>query len=295
MIIECVPNFSEGRRPGVVDQIAAVVRAAPGVSLLDLQADKDHNRSVLTFVGTPSGLKIAAVAAVKKAMELIDLTKHQGTHPRMGACDVLPFVPIRDASLGDCVQMAREVGQSVGNLGIPVFLYEAAATRPERKNLADIRNHHQFEGLRERIGSDPAFDPDSGPKKIHPTAGATAVGARMPLIAYNIDLETEDLAIAKAIAKKIREKGGGLPGIKALGMHIAERKCAQVSMNVCDYTRTSLQKVYREVERLAGESKVKIRSSEVVGMLPAAALSEDWIRELKLEAFTAGQIIENRI
>ena len=295
MIVECVPNFSEGKRGEVVEAIAGAARGAPGVSVLDVQSDGDHNRCVVTIVGMPAGLKVASLAAVKKARELIDLTKHEGTHPRMGACDVLPFVPIRDASLEDCVALAREAGQAIGDLGIPVFLYEAAATRPERKNLANIRNRNQFEGLRDRIGNDAAFEPDFGPRKIHPTAGATAVGARMPLIAYNVDLETENLDLAKSISRKIRERDGGLPGIQALGMYIESRKCAEVSLNVRDYRRTSLLRVFEEIERLAEAEGVKVRSSEVVGMLPAAALAEGWDERLKLQGFTPEQVIEYRL
>ena len=295
MIVECVPNFSEGIRGEVVEAIAGAARGAPGVSVLDVHSDGDHNRCVVTIVGMPAGLKVASLAAVKKARELIDLTKHEGTHPRMGACDVLPFVPIRDASLEDCVALARETGKAIGDLGIPVFLYEAAATRPERKTLAEIRNRNQFEGLRDRIGNDAAFEPDFGPRKIHPTAGATAVGARMPLIAYNVDLETEDLDLAKSISRKIRERDGGLPGIQALGMYIESRKCAEVSLNVRDYRRTSLLRVFEEIERLAEAEGVKVRSSEVVGMLPAAALSEGWDERLKLQGFTPEQVIEYRL
>ncbi|MHC4606299.1 MAG: glutamate formimidoyltransferase [Planctomycetota bacterium] len=295
MIIESVPNFSEGRRQEVVDAIAEAVRGAAGATLLDVQSDKDHNRSVVTFIGQPAGLKVAAVAAVKKAMELIDLTKHEGTHPRMGACDVLPFIPIRDADMADAITLAREAGEAIGNLGVPVFLYEAAATRPERRNLADIRNKNQFEGLRDLIGKDATFEPDFGPNAIHPTFGAMGVGARMPLIAYNVDLETDDVKIAKKIAKKVRERSGGFPGVKALGMFIEDRKCAEVSMNVCDYTKTSLMTVFKEIERLAKKKGVEVRSSEVVGLLPASALEEGWIEELKLADFTAEQIIENRI
>lgn len=295
MLIECVPNFSEGRRREICDSIAEAVRAVPGVRILGLEMDRDHNRSVLTFVGDARPVAEAAFAAARKAVELIDLTKHEGKHPRMGAIDVLPFVPIRDAAMEDAVRLARDVGARIGSeLALPVYLYESAATRPDRRNLAEIRKP-QFEGLRDLIGKDPERVPDFGPNAIHPTAGCVAVGARPPLIAYNIDLETEDEKIAKRIAKKIRERDGGLPAIKALGLFIADRKCAQVSINVCDYTRTSLGIVFDEVARLAAGAGVEVRSSEIVGLCPQAALPEGSVERLKLKTFTPGQIIENRI
>ena len=247
MILECVPNFSEGRRRDVCDEIAQAAKAE-GVTILDLEMDKDHHRSVLTFIGEPGPVGRAALAAARKAVELIDLNRHQGEHPRMGAIDVCPFVPLRGTTMEDAVRTARETGRRIGDeLKVPVFLYEFAATRPDRKNLADIRKP-QFEGLRDLIGKDPDRTPDFGPAAIHPTAGCVAVGARLPLIAYNIDLEGDDLAIAKKIAKKIRERDGGLPGIKALGIELPSRDCAQVSMNVCDYTRTGLLDVWAAVE-----------------------------------------------
>ncbi len=294
MIIECVPNFSEGRRREVCEAIAAEARR-PDVKVLDLEMDPDHNRSVLTFIGGPAGVAEAAFAAARKAVELIDLTKHQGQHPRMGALDVLPFVPIAGAAMEDAVSLARGAGSRLGlELGLPVYLYEAAATRPDRKNLADLRKP-QFEGLREQIGRDPDRVPDFGPNRIHATAGCTAVGARMPLIAYNIDLETEDAGIARKIARKIRERDGGLPGIKALGLHIADRKCAQVSINVCDHLRTGLAAVFAAVEAEAAALGAKVRSSEVVGLLPQAALPADAARVLKLAGFSPRQILESHL
>jgi glutamate formiminotransferase len=294
VILESVPNFSEGRRRDVCESISGQARAE-GVTVLDLEMDQDHNRSVLTFIGEPGPVGRAAVSCARRAMELIDLNHHQGEHPRMGAIDVCPFVPLRGATMDDAVDLSREVGRRIGEeLGIPVFLYEFAATRPDRRNLAEIRKP-QFEGLREQIGKDPSRVPDFGPKAIHPTAGCVAVGARLPLIAYNIDLESADLAIAKKIAKRIRERDGGLPGIKALGLAIADRNCAQVSMNVCDYTRTGLLEVFRAVESEAARLGVAIRSSEVIGLLPQAALPTDGERLLKLSEFSPRQVLESHL
>jgi len=295
MLIECVPNFSEGRRREICDSIVEAARAVPGVRILGLEMDRDHNRSVLTFVGDARPVAEGAFAAARKAVELIDLTKHEGQHPRMGAIDVLPFVPIRDAAMEDAVRLAREVGARIGSeLALPVYLYESAASRPDRRNLAEIRKP-QFEGLRDLIGKDPERVPDFGPNAIHPTAGCVAVGARPPLIAYNIDLETGDEKVAKRIAKKIRERDGGLPAIKALGLFIADRKCAQVSINVCDYTRTSLGTVFDEVAKLAAGAGVAVRSSEIVGLCPQAALPDGSVEKLKLATFKPDQVIENRI
>jgi len=295
MLIECVPNFSEGRRREVCDEIVAAIQAVPGVRFLDLEMDRDHNRSVVTFVGGPQAVAEAAVAAARKAVERIDLTRHEGQHPRMGAVDVIPFVPIRDASMEDAVRIAREVGARVGSeLKVPVYLYESAATRPDRRNLAEIRKP-QFEGLREFIGKDPDRVPDFGPNAIHPTGGCVAVGARPPLIAYNIDLESIEEKLAKRIAKKIRERDGGLPAIKALGLFIADRGCAQVSINVCDFTRTSLETVFAAVEREASAAGVTIRSSEIIGLCPQAALPPGSVERLKLKGFRADQVIENRL
>lgn len=294
MIIEAVPNFSEGRRPEVCEKIAAAA-GARGVRVLDLERDPDHNRSVLTFVGEPEPVAEAAFAAAAKAVELIDLTRHRGQHPRMGAIDVLPFVPLQGASMDDGVALARRVGLRIGtDLGVPVFLYEAAATRPDRRNLADLRKP-QFEGLRDLIGKDPDRKPDFGPERIHPTAGCVAVGARMPLIAYNVDLETDDVGVAKKIAKKVREKDGGLPGIKALGLSIADRKCAQVSMNVCDFTRTGLLAAFRAVEAEAARLGARVRSSEIVGLVPRAALPEDPVQALRLAGFNPKQVLESHL
>ena len=295
MLIECVPNFSEGRRREVCDEIVAAVRAVPGARFLDLEMDPDHNRSVVTFVGAPAAVAEAAFVAARVAVAKIDLTRHEGRHPRMGAVDVIPFIPIRDLTMEEAVRVARELGTRIGaELKVPVFLYEAAATRPDRRNLADIRKP-QFEGLRDLLGKDPDRVPDFGPNAIHATAGCVAVGARRPLIAYNIDLESTDEKLAKRIAKKIRERDGGLPGIKALGLFIADRACAQVSINVCDFTRTSLEAVYAAVEREAKSAGVVVRSSEIVGLAPQAALPPGSVERVKLAGFRPEQVIENRL
>jgi glutamate formiminotransferase len=294
VIIESVPNFSEGRRPEVVEALAALARAR-GVTVLDLTSDPDHHRSVLTFAGPPGAVEEAAFAVAKKAVEVIDLNAHKGAHPRMGAIDVLPFVPIQGATMADAVLLARTVGARIGSeLALPVFLYEAAATRPERKNLADIRAP-EFEGLRDLIGKDPARIPDFGPNRIHPTAGCVAVGARPPLIAFNVDLDTRDVKIAKKIAKKIRERDGGLPAVKALGIDLAARNCAQVSMNLCDYTKTGLLAAFQAVEREAVALGTRARAGELIGLVPRAAFPEDGARVLKLIEFDPSRILENRL
>jgi len=294
VIVESVPNFSEGRRPEVCQALSEEARKS-GAAVLDLTWDADHHRSVLTMAGPPPAIERAAFAVARKAIELIDLTRHQGQHPRMGAIDVLPFVPLRDASMADAVALARGVGARLGaELSLPVFLYESAATRPERRNLAAVRAP-QFEGLRELLGKDPAWRPDFGPDRIHPTAGAVAVGARMPLIAFNLDLETDDVEVARDIARKIRERDGGLPGIKALGLYLDRRNCAQVSVNVCDYTKTGLLAVFQAVERLASPWGTSVRAGELIGLVPAAAFPQDGARLLKLQEFDPSRILENRL
>jgi len=294
VIVESVPNFSEGRRPEVCRALAEEARRS-GAAVLDLTWDADHHRSVLTMAGPPPAIERAAFAVARKALEEIDLTRHRGQHPRMGAIDVLPFVPLRDATMADAVALARAVGARLGSeLRLPVFLYESAATRSDRRNLAAVRAP-QFEGLRELLGKDPAWRPDFGPDAIHPSGGAVAVGARMPLIAFNVDLETDDVDVARDIARRIRERDGGLPGIKALGLYLAQRRCAQVSMNLCDYTKTGLLAVFDAVERLAAPHGTAIRAGELIGLVPAAAFPEDGARRLKLADFSPSRILENRL
>jgi glutamate formiminotransferase len=293
-LVECVPNFSEGRRAAVVEEILAAIRAVKGVKLIDSSMDASHNRAVVTIVGDPKSASEAAFRAIAKAKEKIDLTQHRGEHPRMGATDVVPFIPLEGSTMAECVRIAHELGRRVGReLEIPVFYYEAAARRPERRNLADVRKG-QFEGLRDSIGKDPAREPDDGPKSaIHPTAGATVIGARFFLIAFNVNLETQDVQVAKDIAMKIREKDGGLPGIKAMGFFLDDLRCAQVSMNVCNYEATGLLRVYREIEKLARECGVAIRESELVGLAPRAAMPGGLAAEIKLRGFDPKkQIIE---
>lgn len=293
-VVECVPNVSDGRRMEVVDAIVAAA-AVPGVQVLDRSSDASHNRSVITLVGSGDDLVEAAVRMARVAAQRIDLREHSGEHPRMGATDVIPFVPVAGVTMERCVELARACGRRLGEeLGIPVFLYESAATRPERRNLAHVREG-QFEGLRERIGSDPAREPDFGPRAIHPSAGATAVGARKFLIAYNVNLASNDVKLAKAIAKVIREKDGGFKCVKAMGFHLADRDLAQVSMNMTDYETTSLLTVFEAIERLAGEAGVQPLESELVGLAPAAALPGDVAQRIRLRDFDpAQQVIERR-
>lgn len=292
---ECVPNFSEGRDRALVEEIVKAVRSVTGALVLDLEMDADHNRTVLTFVGSAEACAEAAFQACKRASQLIDLNHHKGAHPRMGATDVVPFVPLEGATMEDAVELARLVGRRVGEeLAIPVFLYESAATRPERQNLPTVRKG-EFEGLRELIGKDPDRDPDFGPKAIHATAGATAVGARPFLIAYNLNLATEEVGVAKAIAKEIREKDGGFPGIRAMGFMLEELKMAQVSVNVVDYRKTSLATLTQSVTEKAEARGVQVHESELIGLAPADALIGSGAQYLKIRGFNPDMIVENRV
>ncbi|MFN0205716.1 MAG: glutamate formimidoyltransferase [Planctomycetota bacterium] len=295
-IVECVPNFSEGRDAALVKQFAdAAVRE--GVTLLDYEMDASHNRSVVTFAGEPAAVVRAAFASAKLAIEKIDLTKHKGEHPRMGAVDVIPFVPVSNVTIEESVNLSKELAARLGReLNLPVYLYAESAARPERKLLPDIRKG-EFEGLRERIGHDPAAAPDYGPNKIHPTAGCTAVGARFFLIAYNIQLETEDVNVAANIAKAIRERDGGLPRVQAKGfdVEVGGRKMAQVSMNLLDYRKTSILRVYEEVEARAKAQNIKIYDSELVGLVPAAALDDAAARRILLRDYNPDRMILDRV
>ncbi len=294
-IVECVPNFSEGRRPEVVDEIVGTMTAVEGARLLDREMDADHNRAVVTIIGEPEAVLEAAFRGIEKARELIDLTKHEGEHPRMGATDVCPFVPVKDMKMDECVELARRLGERVGKeLEIPVYLYEAAATRPERENLAKVRKG-QFEGLRDQIGTDPAKEPDFGPNRIHPTAGAIAIGARPFLVAYNINLGTDDISIAKTIAKSIRFAGGGLRYVKAMGFEIKDRGIVQVSMNMVNYKGTPLFRVYEMVKTEAERYGVPVIGCEIVGLVPLDALVDCADFYLRLESFKRDQILENRL
>lgn len=291
-MIECIPNFSEGRRPEVVDAIAAAVAAVPGATLLDQTSDADHNRSVITFAGPVDAVAEAAFQAVRRAAELIDMTQHSGQHPRVGATDVLPFVPLGGATLEQCVALARSVGQRIGDeLGIPVYLYEAAATRPERAALPNVRKG-EYEGLRDAIGTDPARAPDFGPARLG-AAGATIVGARQPLIAYNVYLNTADVDVAKRIAKAIRGSSGGLRGVRALGMLVEGR--AQVSMNLVDFRTTPVHRVVEMVAREAATYGVLVAESELIGLIPEDALLDAARFYLRLHGMKDEQILERRL
>jgi glutamate formiminotransferase len=294
-IVECVPNFSEGRRSDVVSAILAEVGRYDGVKLLDSHSDPDHNRTVVTFAGEPSPVMLAAFACARKAAELIDLTKHQGQHPRMGATDVVPFVPIHDVTTEECVELARQLGAMMGaQLGIPVFLYADAATVPARKELENVRRG-EFEGLRDKIGASPDHKPDFGPERIHPTAGATAVGVRMPLVAYNVNLATGDLKLAKAIAKTIRQSGGGLPTLKALGLPLSGGGTVQVSMNLTNYKVTSILTAFNAVRENAAKAGVEIVESEIVGLVPREAMKGVEPAAIRLTRFSDEQIVESRL
>jgi glutamate formiminotransferase/glutamate formiminotransferase/formiminotetrahydrofolate cyclodeaminase len=293
-LVECVPNFSEGRDADKVRALVASVRAVRGVFLLDEEMDADHHRSVLTFVGQPESVAEAAFQVTKVAAALIDLRQHQGGHPRVGATDVVPFVPIRGVTMEDCVALAKKVGQRIGKeLSIPVFLYERAASRPDRAPLESIRLGG-LEGLADRM-KDSAWTPDFGPPTLHPTAGAIVVGARPPLIAYNVNLQTEDLALAKAIAKKIRASGGGLPSVKAIGVALPSRRLVQVSMNLTNYEETPIQAAFEAVRREAEGRGVQVVGSEVIGLVPHRALVQVSESVLKLERFDQSQVLETRL
>lgn len=294
-LVECVPNFSEGRRPEVIDAIVSEITSVQGVMLLDKEMDKDHNRAVVTFVGGPDEAKEAAFRAIRKAAELIDLEKHQGEHPRMGATDVVPFIPISGMTMDDCVKLAKELGKEVGEkLEIPVYLYEAAATRPDRENLADVRRG-EYEGIKSEIGTSPDRKPDFGPSRTHPRAGATAIGARMPLIAFNVYLGTRDVRVARRIAKAIRFGGGGLRYVKALGFDIKERAMVQISMNLVNYLRTPVFRVFEMIKSEAERYGVSIVSSEIVGLTPMNAMMDVADFYLRLENFKKDQILENKL
>lgn len=293
-IVQCVPNFSEGRRKEVVDAIASEIKSED-VKLLDVEMDADHNRSVMTFVGEPENVRAAILKAAQKAVELIDMEKHEGEHPRVGALDVVPFIPIKNVTKEECVTLANDVGRELAEkFAIPIYLYEDAATRPERRNLAKVRKG-QYEGLKTEIETNPEKKPDFGPSKLHPSAGATVVGARMPLIAYNVNLNTADIGIAKKIAGKVREKGGGLPSVKALGFEIKERGIVQVSMNLTNYTVTNIWKAFEEVKKEAEALGIEVIGSEIVGTVPLDALVDCAGQYLKLENFKVEQILETRL
>lgn len=293
-LIECVPNFSEGRRKETIKAIADQARGRKNAWVLDVESDPDHNRMLVTVVGEPEAVFEAVWAMIEKATELIDMEKHQGEHPRIGATDVVPFIPISGVTMEECVELAKRMGKKVaGELKIPVYLYEAAATRPDRRNLADVRKG-DYEGLKKEIGT-PDRKPDFGPAKMHPTAGAMVVGARKFLVAYNVNLNTQDVQVAKDIARLVREKDGGFPAVKALGFEIKDQNCVQVSMNLCDFEKTNMDKVFRKIKEEAEKRGVKVIGSEIYGMVPKAALKGVDLDELQLIDFKEDQILENRL
>jgi len=293
-IIESVPNFSEGRRQEVIDEIVGAVEAVAGIRILDVKPDADHNRTVLTIVGDRKSLREAAQALFEKALKHIDLRKHKGEHPRMGAVDVFPFVPISGVTTEDCVALSKEVGKMVAEkFKIPVYLYEESAACPERQNLANIRKG-QFEGFAEKI-KDPNWKPDFGPEEIHPSAGVVAIGARPFLIAFNVNLDTPDLTIAETIGKQIRHIGGGLRFVKALGVKLEERNITQVSMNLTNYKKTPIYMAVELVRALARRWGVNIVGCQLIGMSPAEAIYDVADFYLGLENFSYDQIIEVKL
>lgn len=293
-IFQCVPNFSEGRDLEKVEKIVESFRGKEGVKLLDYSSDKDHNRTVVTLVGEGDALKNAMIEAVGKAIELIDLRNHSGEHPRMGACDVVPFIPIRNVNMEDAIALAKEVAKEISEkYNLPIFLYEKAATNPERENLAKVRKG-QFEGMKEKL-QDPNWTPDFGPKEVHESAGVTAVGARMPLVAFNVNLDTSNIDVTDAIAKKVRFIGGGLRFCKAMGVELKDRGITQVSMNMTDFTKTALYRSFEMVKMEAKRYGVNVVGSEIVGLVPMEALIDVASYYMGIEDFTMDQVLESRL
>ena len=294
-LVECVPNFSEGRRPEVVQQIAEAIAAVDTACVLDRHVDPDHNRSVITFVAAPEHAVEAAVAGVRRASELIDIRGHKGVHPRLGATDVLPFVPVRGVTIDDCVALAHQAGERIAReLSIPVYYYERAALRPDRVNLEDVRRG-AYELLLEQIATNPDRAPDVGPPRIHESAGAIIVGARPFLIAFNVVLRSDDVGVARQIARSIRARNGGLPFLKALGFPLETRNLVQVSMNLVNYEVTGMGAAYDAIRRAADSLGVGIESAEIVGLVPGNALDREAEYFGKLQNFTEAAILENQI
>lgn len=293
--VECVPNFSEGRDTACIDAIASAIDSVAGSVVLDRTSDPDHNRSVITFAGSPQSVVESAVRAAGVAVERIDLTRQKGVHPRLGALDVLPFVPLEGATLGQCIELAHEAGQRIWNeLRVPVYFYEAAALRPDRRRLENVRRG-EFEAMRQHGNEADAKRPDAGGPALHPTAGATIVGARRLLVAFNVNLKSTDLALAQSIARRIRASNGGFPGVKALGLPLASRSLVQVSMNLIDFHQTPPAIVFAAIRRLAFEAGVEIEESEVIGLIPRAALENTSAEELKIRDFSPQKILEDRL
>jgi glutamate formiminotransferase / 5-formyltetrahydrofolate cyclo-ligase len=293
-LIECIPNVSEGRRADVIAAMADAVERSPGVRLLDRSSDASHNRSVFTLVGDAAGLERAVLALFERAVADIDLRVHKGEHPRLGAVDVVPFVPIEGVTMAECVALAKKVGAAVADrFKVPVFLYEEASTNPSRKNLEDIRRG-EFEGLAAKMAT-PGWAPDFGPAAPHASAGASVVGARMPLIAYNINLATDRLDVAKSIAAAIRHSSGGYRFVKAMGIPLVDRGIVQVSMNLTNFQKTPIFRVFETVRREAARYGVTILESEIVGLVPSAALNAAAEFYLQIEGFKADQILEHKL
>lgn len=294
IIIECVPNYSEGRRSEVIEALSDSIRKQDGVKLLDYSSDKDHNRSVFTFIGDPLGVKNAIFASFETALKHIEIEKHQGGHPRIGAMDVVPLIPIKNITMEETVALAREIGKELAEkYDLPVYLYEDAALKPTRRNLEEIRKGN-YEGLKEAMNQ-PERAPDFGPHQMHPLAGASVVGARRPLIAFNVNLASTDVKIAKAIAKRLRFKTGGLAKVKAIGLAIEEKNMVQVSMNLVDYTMTAIYTAFEMVKMEARRYGVAVLGSELIGLLPQEALVEVGKYYLQLEDFSSRQIIESHL
>jgi len=292
-IIECVPNFSEGKNQIVINKIVDSAKKIKSIKLLEIEKDGSHNRFLVTIIGSPRNVSTAVYEMIKTATKLINMNKHKGEHPRIGATDVVPFIPVSGISIKECVDLANNLGRKVAKeFKIPVYLYEEAAKVPERKNLANIRKG-EYEGLKREISKDINKKPDYGEAKFHPTAGAIVIGARKYLIAYNVNLDTKDISIAKKIASKIRERDGGLPAVKALGFDVDGY--AQVSMNLCDYEKTNFDMAFREIEKWAKKYKVRIKNSEIYGMLPLDALVKSVKDTFKIDNFKSEQILEKRI
>ncbi len=293
-ILECVPNFSEGRDLDKIEKIVESFRGKKGVKLLDYSNDEDHNRCVVTVVGEPEELKEAVLQAIQKAVELIDLTKHEGQHPRMGAVDVVPFIPIRNVTVEEADKLAKEVAEEASKKhNLPFFLYEKSASASHRSNLAKIRKG-QFEKMSEKM-EDEEWKPDFGPDKVHPTAGVTAIGARMPLVAYNINLDTDNLDIANKIARQIRHINGGFRYCKSIGIELEDRNIVQVSMNLTDYTKTAIYRVFETVKMECKRYGVNVLGSEIIGLVPMAALVDTAEYYLGLEDFKIDQVLETRL
>lgn len=292
-LVECVPNFSEGKDLRKIEKIRNSVKEISGVKVLDMEYDKSHNRSLITIVGSPESVLEASFVMIKTATSLIDMEKHVGEHPRIGATDVVPFVPVSGVSLEECVELSKKLGKRVADeLSIPVYLYEASARKKDRVNLADVRRG-EYEGLKEEIKTNPERKPDFGPSILHKTAGAVVIGARKYLVAFNVNLDTKDIEMAKKVATKVREKDGGLPGVKALGFLV--EGLAQVSMNLVDFEKTNIEKAFAAVSKEANALGVKVKNSEIYGMIPLEALVKSVKDTIKADGFSAGQVLEKKL